>query len=216
MTFRPQNSLVVMAMLALWAGPSPARADDLMDPPAWLKAGDAVPAVTLHNAAGEAVELRAEVMKQPTVLIFYRGGWCPFCNAHLGALNAIVPDLRAAGYQLIAISPDRPAKLYDAPKRKTKPEYSLLSDQDAQAIDAFKISYVVPEDMVAKYKNQYGIDLEADSGRKHHKLPHPAVYIVDTKGVIRFAHVNPNYKVRMDPKKILEAAKQAAAPMPAM
>jgi len=33
------------------------------------------------------------------------------------------------------------------------------------------------------------------------------VFVVNAHGVIRFAHVNPDYKVRLDPVKILEAAR---------
>jgi len=205
--------LVTFAMLAGLARPESTFAADAMAKTTWLEAGARVPAVTVLTATGEKVDLLAATTKQPTVLIFYRGGWCPFCNTHLGELNTIVADLQAAGFQLLAISPDRPDRLYEAPKRKTKPEFTLLSDQEAAAMDAFGISWVVPPEQVAKYRDSYHIDLEADSGRTHHKLPHPAVYVV-TDGVIRFAHVNPDYKQRLEPEKILAAAKAAA--MPAM
>jgi peroxiredoxin len=71
----------------------------------------------------------------------------------------------------------------------------------------FGITFKVSDEIVSKYKNQYQIDLEASSGQTHHLLPHPAVFIVDTKGVIQFAHVNEDYKIRLEPQKILEAAK---------
>ena len=51
-----------------------------------------------------------------------------------------------------------------------------------------------------------GVDLEAASGNTGHLLPYPSVFIVDKAGIIRFAYVNPDYKVRLDPAKILEAA----------
>jgi peroxiredoxin len=184
---------------------------DAMATPRWLDVGATVPAVTVLTTDGTAVDLREATIRQPTVLIFYRGGWCPYCNAHLGELATVVADLQAAGFQLLAISPDRPEKLYDAPQRKEQPTYTLLSDQDAKAMDAFGLSFVVPDELVAKYKSSYQIDLEADSGRAHHKLPHPAVYVV-TDGVIRFAHVNEDYRKRLDPGKILAAARAAAEP----
>ena len=203
------RSIAVIAPLAFIGLLASARADDKMPAAAQLGVGQMVPAVSVHAPDGTVVNLSETVKTKPAVLIFYRGGWCPYCNTHLGALNEIEADLTAAGYQLLAISPDQPAKLHDAPKRKEKPAYTLLSDQDAAAIDAFGISFVVPDELVAKYKSSYKIDLEADSGRTHHKLPHPAVYIVDSKGKIRFAHVDPDYKKRLDPAKILAAAKAA-------
>jgi peroxiredoxin len=64
----------------------------------------------------------------------------------------------------------------------------------------------VPAELVTKYKTEYQIDIEATSGKTRHSLPYPAVFIIDAKGVIRFAHVNPDYKKRLDPKAILKAA----------
>lgn len=61
---------------------------------------------------------------------------------------------------------------------------------------------------VAIHKSEYGIDLKAASVQTHHLLPHPAVFVVDARGVIRFAHVNPDYKIRLEPEKILEAIRR--------
>ncbi|MGA9575264.1 MAG: hypothetical protein WBS20_15095, partial [Lysobacterales bacterium] len=53
----------------------------------------------------------------------------------------------------------------------------------------------------------YGIDLEKASGENHHVLPAPATFIIGTDGVINFAYINPNYKVRLHPDVLLAAAK---------
>jgi peroxiredoxin len=66
----------------------------------------------------------------------------------------------------------------------------------------------VDDATVEKYKS-YKLDLDAAAGRNHHLLPHPAVFVVNTNGVIRFAHVDSNYKVRLAPAKTLEAARGA-------
>jgi peroxiredoxin len=168
-----------------------------------LKVGDAIPDVTLRTEENQPVSLRQLVSEKPTVLIFYRGGWCPFCNRHLQALAGIEDDVNQAGAQLLAISMDQPSKLKATPDRE-KLHYRLLSDSDATAIKAFGIAFKVDDATLEKYKN-YGIDLEAASGRDHHLLPYPSVFIVSTNGVIRFAHVNPDYKVRLEPAKILQA-----------
>lgn len=173
-------------------------------PFAHLKVGDPIPDVVLRDADGGEFKLRDHIAKKPAVLIFYRGGWCPFCTKHLMALAEIQNELVAGGYQLLAISPDQPAKLKETPNRD-KLGYTLLSDSDMVAAKAFHISFQVPDELVAKYKNEYRIDLEAASGKTHHLLPHPAVFVVGKDGVIRFAHVNPDYKTRLDPAAILKA-----------
>ena len=172
-----------------------------------LKIGDTIPDVKLRTEEDKEVSLRKLVSEKPTVLIFYRGGWCPFCNRHLQSLAGIEDDLNKAGAQLLAISMDQPAKLKATPDRD-KLHYRLLSDSDAAAAKAFGIAFKVDDATVEKYKG-YGINLEAASGKDHHILPHPAVFVADTGGKIRFAHVNSDYKVRLEPKRILEAAQSA-------
>ncbi|MEQ2005360.1 MAG: peroxiredoxin-like family protein [Limisphaerales bacterium] len=170
-----------------------------------LSVGDAVPDVVLRTEDDQQIKLRQLVSAKPTVLIFYRGGWCPFCNRHLKELAGIEKDLDKAGAQLVAISMDQPAKLKATPNRDQL-GYRLLSDNDAAAAQAFGIAFKVDDATVERYKG-FKIDLEAASGRSHHLLPHPAVFVADTKGVIRFAHVNADYKVRLAPAKILEAVR---------
>jgi peroxiredoxin len=173
-----------------------------------LKQGDSIPDVTVRNDDNQPVQLRKQVAEKPTVLIFYRGGWCPYCNKHLSALVDIEDDLATAGFQLLAIGIDQPSKLKDT-ESKDHLNYMLLSDSSAKAAEAFGIAFTVPDELVAKYKNDYKIDLEAASGQTHHKLPYPSVFVVSTDGVIQFAYVNENYKVRLEPDKILAAAKAA-------
>ena len=168
-----------------------------------LKVGATIPDVKLRTEENQEVSLRKLVSEKPTVLIFYRGGWCPFCTRHLKDLAGIEEDLNKAGAQLLAISMDTPAKLKATPARDQL-HYRLLSDSDAVAIKAFGIAFKVDAATVEKYKG-YGINLDAASGKDHHLLPHPAVFVTNTNGVIRFAHVNADYKVRLEPKKILAA-----------
>ena len=76
-----------------------------------LSAGEKAPAATLRNPEGKEIDLAAKYAQKPTVLIFYRGGWCPYCNAHLGQIATAEPELLRMGYQVLAISPDRPEEL---------------------------------------------------------------------------------------------------------
>jgi peroxiredoxin len=179
----------------------------LAEEPKQAAVGDRVPDVTLRTAESTDLKLRDAVKSKPAVLIFYRGGWCPFCTRHLMALAEVEKDLTAAGYQILAISPDQPAKLAETPDRD-KLSYTLLSDSDVAAAKAFGITFKVPDELVTKYKTEYQIDLEGASGKTHHLLPHPAVFIVDQAGIIRFAHVNPDYKVRLDPAEILKTVRE--------
>jgi len=173
-----------------------------------LLIGATVPDVQLRSVASDAFALRDAVKTKPTVVIFYRGGWCPFCNTHLGKLQEIQGELAALGYQVLAISPDRPEKLAESAVNR-EIGYTLLSDSKMNAARAFGIAFQVDAATVAKYRDEYEIDLEADSGEKHHQLPVPAAFVVDTDGVIAFSYVNPDYKQRIDPQLLLAAARAA-------
>lgn len=172
-----------------------------------LLIGATVPQVALQTADGKAFDLSGAVAKKPTVLIFYRGGWCPYCNTHLGQLQTAEAELLKLGYQILAISPDRPEKLGESVE-KHKLTYTLLSDHSMKAAQSFGIAFRVDDATLEKYKG-YGIDLEAASGQKHHLLPVPAVFIVGTDSIVKFVYVNPDYKVRLEPAVLLAAAKAA-------
>ena len=135
----------------------------------YLAVGEAVPAVSVRTEAGAQQKLSEAIGGKPTVLIFYRGGWCPFCTKHLAALAEAEPQLTAVGFQLLAISPDQPAKLRAKPSHQHLP-YTLLSDSEMKAAQAFGIAFKVEDALVAKYKNDYGINLEGDSGQTHHPV----------------------------------------------
>lgn len=164
-----------------------------------------IPDVTVKNIEGEAVSLREKVSEQPSILVFYRGGWCPYCSRHLADLKKIEDDLYEIGYQISAISPDRPEKL-KATLAENELGYTLLSDSPMNATKAFGLAFKVDNETVERYKS-LGIDLEGDSGYDHHLLPAPAVYIVNTEAKVRFNYVNPNYKERIDGDVLLTAAK---------
>ncbi|MFH1496424.1 MAG: peroxiredoxin-like family protein [Verrucomicrobiota bacterium] len=193
----------ISLLLGLATIATPAVAKDAA-PTTFAKVGDTLPDASVLDEAGRSVALRDLVKDGPAVLVFYRGGWCPYCNRHLMALAEAESRILAAGHRIVAISPDQPAKLKATPDREQL-GYRLYSDRKADAAQALGIAFRVSDELVAKYKNEYQIDLEAASGETHHLLPHPAVFVVGTDGVIRFAHVNPDYRARLSPEEILAA-----------
>lgn len=164
-----------------------------------------IPDVSVKDIDGKEIELRELVKNKSTIFVFYRGGWCPYCNQHLADLKKIEGEIEEMGYQVFAVSADRPEKLKETVS-KNELSYSLLSDSPMKATKAFGLAFKVDDKTIARYK-EYGIDLEADSGYDHHLLPAPAVYLVNTKGMIKFNYVNPNYRERIDGGILLAAAK---------
>jgi peroxiredoxin len=172
-----------------------------------LVIGDTIPNVTVTSIKGKEISLRRLISKKPSIVIFYRGGWCPYCNTHLAKIQQIEPDLIHLGYQIIAISADRISEL-DKTIEKQHLKYSLYSDSTMNAAKAFGLAYTVDSITLNKMK-LHGVDLEYASGQKHHMLPVPAAFVVDKKGIIKFAHSNPDIKVRIDPNDLLGKAREA-------
>lgn len=109
------------------------------------------------------------------------------------------------GFQLIAIAPDRPAKLRETRERHGI-QGRLLSDSQMLAAQAFRVAYQVDADTLGALR-KYGVDLEEASGENHHMLPVPAVFIAATDGGIQFTYANPDYKVRIAPDMLLAVAR---------
>ena len=109
------------------------------------------------------------------------------------------------GYQLVAISADRPAELQES-REKHDLGFQLLSDSSMTAAVAFGLAWRMSDPMVEQYLS-FGLDIESASGQPHHLLPVPAVFIVGTDGVIRFRYFNPNHRERLDTDALLAAAR---------
>jgi peroxiredoxin len=186
-------------------------ANELADSPAAarpLAVGANAPAVTLTTVEGAEFALGEAFAAKPTVLVFYRGSWCPYCNRQLAALGELEGKLLALGYQIIAISPDSAAGLA-AMAGKNHLNYRLLSDRGMIASLAYGLAFRVPADTEKSYRSR-GIDLAPIPGGASAWLPVPAVFLIGRDGVIKFAHSDPDYKVRLAPEALLAAAEAAA------
>jgi hypothetical protein len=73
-----------------------------------VNTGDMAPDFTLQNASGQPASLHGTLSRGPVILSFYRGGWCPFFNLELQALQQHLPEFRSLGTTLIGISPETP------------------------------------------------------------------------------------------------------------
>lgn len=169
-----------------------------------LLSGENIPQVKLINDAGESFDLNAAVASKPTILIFYRGGWCPFCSKQLAGLQEIEGDLTKMGYQLLAVSTDSPENLKQS-KTKSKLTYTLLSDADLAVSKQFGIAFKSP-------KNYDKFLPETSGGKNADKLlPVPSVFILNRKGNIRFEYINPDITQRLSPDLLKAAASSLIA-----
>ena len=164
-----------------------------------LLIGETVPDVMLKSTAFKNQSLLSIINKKPTVILFYRGGWCPYCNAHLSDIRDAEREILKLGYQIIAISPDSPENL-EKTDNKNELNYQLYSDADGKLTKAMGIAFKVEE----RRKNRL---FDKSGGLNDGFLPVPSIFIIDTKGQILFEYINPNYKTRMTSKLLLAVLK---------
>ncbi len=173
-----------------------------------LLVGTKIPAAKLITSGGDQLDLNETVKKKPAVLMFYRGGWCGYCNTQMSQLKEIEDDIVALGYQILAISPDTTDRLQES-IIKHEMKYTLLYDKDLAAAKSFGIVFKLDDSTEKRYLGAK-IPLNFDSRSDGHILLSPAVFLVGTDGVIRFHYVNPNYSLRLEPDVLLAVAKAYA------
>lgn len=172
-----------------------------------LPVGSELPeGLVAFTADGTAFDLNAAVARQPTVLMYYRGGWCPFCNAHLHQLQGTVGKLRDMGYQLLAVSTDTVAMLQEY-EESSDLDCLLLSDPALDVATEFGIKFKVVQAYI-DHVAEIHVDLDEQNGGY---LVTPAAFVLDTKGTVRFVYANNNYTVRVSEKALLDAAQAALA-----
>lgn len=172
-----------------------------------MEVGEEIPDITLKDPFGNNAELHSLVAEKPTLLIFYRGGWCPYCNAHLSQLVEIEEQLYDMGIQILAVSPDQPSYLKES-AMEHELNYKLLSDSDMNASKQFGLAFRVDSTTVNRYKEN-GLDLAERSGYDHYLLPVPAAFLIDTEGTIQYRFFNPDYTIRIENEEILAAIKES-------
>ena len=164
-----------------------------------LLIGQKIPNATLQNLDGKDVELESLMAEQPSVVVFYRGGWCPYCNAQLAGLAKIENEIKDLGYQIIAISPENFQNIPEVAK-KDKVSYTLLSDNGGNLIQRTGIAFEMPDN----YKKGLSSKVK---GNLTPILPVASVFIVNRSGEIMFEYINPDYKIRLPEDMLLAVLK---------
>ena len=170
-----------------------------------LNVGDIAPEFNLPNAVGKEVSLYDKLYSGPVVLVWYRGGWCPYCNLQLQHFQKQLAEIKNAGGQVIAISPELPDKAMST-KEKQGLEFEVLSDVDNKVADRYKLAYTVPDYVVDHY--DFSVTLNEHNGNDSKRLPLAVTYIIDRSGTITYAFLDADYKNRASPEDIIYELKK--------
>lgn len=174
-----------------------------------LEAGETVPEFTTHTFDGKPIAFSELLQQAPLLVVFYRGGWCPYCNFQVRELSQAYPEFKKRGVMPVLISVDE-TDGSTLVKESYHIPFPVLSDPDLAAHEAFEVILRVSHDTYKTYKAN-GLDLEEWSGRKHHRIAVPGVFLVDKSGVVQWAHTSKRYKIRPRVTQLLDMLDQRAA-----
>lgn len=163
------------------------------------KVGDKFPSFSLPDI--HATEKTNADFKGATLFSFYRGEWCPYCNLELKALQNHLPDLKARGVSLVAISPELPDQSLSTTE-KNDLEFTVLSDVGNKLARGMGIIFAQP-DYLVEVAGKVGVDFKARNSDDSYVLPVPATFLVDEKGIIRNSFIDPDYTKRLEPETAL-------------
>ncbi len=167
------------------------------------KKGQELPPIALPNAKGDIVNIQEVLKNNKVVIAFYRGGWCPYCNLELKALQEKLPEIEAKGAKLIAITPETPDQSLTTTE-KNELSFDILTDANNEVARTLGLAFKLPSELVNLYET-FGIDLNKSQGVASNELPIAATYIVNQNGTIAYDFIEEDYKLRAEPSEIVAA-----------
>ncbi len=168
-----------------------------------LNVGAHAPMFTANDDNDVKYKLQKALKKGPVVVLFYRGQWCPVCNKHLSQLQDSLQQIYDKGATIVAISPETSAFLKQT-RTKTNASFTLLYDKDYAIENAFDVTFKPEDKLVALYNERLNAKLEKSHSDASARLPVPATFIINKKGIIVWRQFNPDYRIRASVKDIID------------
>lgn len=167
--------------------------------------GDLAPGFELPDQHGRIVRLADRLSQGPVIVLFVRGGWCPFCTMTLRAYQAFLPAIHDAGGDLLAITP-QPATTCSAMAERDLLAFETLSDQDNNVARSYGIAFETDTALQAIYE-RLGHDLPRINLTNNWTLPLAATFVIGQDRRVALAHVKAAVHQRLEPAVALAALK---------
>ena len=123
-------------------------------------------------------------------------------------MQQVVDTLKEHGATLVAITP----QLAEASRtliEQHKLSFDLLSDPGNAYAAKLGVRFTLPDDLKEVYLS-FGNDLAVRNGEDSWTLPMPGRFVVDRRGIVRAADVDPDYRYRPEPAKTVADVKALA------
>jgi peroxiredoxin len=163
-----------------------------------VRVGQSAPDFVARDLFGEEVRLSSLISGRNALLLFYRGGWCPFCNEQLAAIARDYQEFQELNATVVAVSGEEPEKGKDLLQKLHIP-FILLSDTSFEAIDR----YGVRDANLSEMTRSRGIS----------RLPKPSAFVIDGAGIVRYKYIGKNAPDRPKNQDLLQALREANKPV---
>ena len=168
-----------------------------------LAVGDKAPDFVLGDAEGTKHRLSDHLKHGPVLLMFFRGGWCPYCTLTLRAYEEVAPDIRKAGGTILALSPQKPSRAAQVQESNCVSFPILVDCRNRVATDYGVLGQARP--MTRQVFGKLGCNIPEENNAEDWMLPRASEFLIDTEGTIRMAHVSPVSYERTEPREALAA-----------
>ena len=169
--------------------------------------GTVLPDAELLDGHGVATTLYAAAGNGASVLVFYRGAWCPFGNIALSTYQGqLLPQLAERGVTLVAISPQQPAGSLTV-QQKHELAFAVVSDPGNTIAGHLGPLTQPPEECLAAQR-QLGLELTDVNADGTVALPMTATVILDHSHTVRWIDVHRDHPTHTEPRQILSALHQ--------
>lgn len=168
-----------------------------------IKIGDIVSPFSLLNTKNELIHSKDILKKGKTILAFYRGSWCPYCNLELRALQNNIAKITSHNVSLLAISPQS-SDHGNALTEKHQLTFEVLTDENNRLAKQLGIDFKLQEFAIPTYQ-AIGINLNEFNQDDENTLPVPAVFVIDTDGSVIYKFVDTDYRNRLDINELIQS-----------
>lgn len=164
------------------------------------KVGEAFPDFILRDDESKTIKASEYWQDRNLIVKFYRGGWCPYCNLELAALERHAQEFAAENAELFAVAPEKPSYQRET-KKVSSANFKFLWDENNTLAKRLGMAFTVDENVRDVYQK---LNLDLDSVNGEWILPVPATFIVNN-GVLRYSFLDADYMKRQDPVDLLAA-----------
>jgi len=169
--------------------------------------GEPMPPFALPDTTGRIVDLDSLLAEGPTVIVFHRGHWCPFCRMSSIALGRAQAQIEEFGGRMVAILPDR-QPYAGALRDFSGCRFPFLIDTDNGYAMTLNLVFWVGEAM-SRLIAGIGNDVPRYQGNDSWLLPVPATFVVGQDGIVAARFLDPDYRTRFTVEALIDAVARA-------